>query len=171
MFGERQRPKTPRWARVLARIEDGVLVLLLSLMIGLAGAQILLRNIFQTGFTDAESVLRLLVLWVGLLGAMAATRGYKHISINVITRLLKPRAAVIAYAVVDLFVLLVCLFVTYYSTRFVMMEFESGSRAFGRMPAWLAESIIPFAFGVIALRYAYSLVCNLTQCFRDWKAG
>jgi len=43
--------------------------------------------------------------------------------------------------------------VAYYSLQFVQSEFAYGGESFAKVPIWLCESIIPFAFMVISLRY------------------
>ncbi len=53
----------------------------------------------------------------------------------------------------NLFTVVVCAIACYYSLKLVRMEFEYGDMAFGQAPAWACEAIIPFVFGVIALRY------------------
>ena len=53
-------------------------MLLLLVMILLATTQILLRDLLETGLSWADPVLRLLVLWLALLGAMAATRDHNN---------------------------------------------------------------------------------------------
>ena len=70
-----------RFSQLLQRIkqqvfivENGLLVLLLTGMILLAMLQIVLRNGWDTGLSWADPTLRVAVLWVTLLGAMAATR-------------------------------------------------------------------------------------------------
>ena len=68
---------------VLHRIEDGILVAILCLMIGLAALQIVLRNFLGAGIVYADMLVRILVLWIGLVGAMVAARQNKHISIDV----------------------------------------------------------------------------------------
>ena len=60
------------------------------MIIFLALLQILLRNAFGFGFLWAESVLKILVLWIALLGAMVATREDHHIKIDLLERFLSP---------------------------------------------------------------------------------
>jgi TRAP-type C4-dicarboxylate transport system permease small subunit len=72
----------------LHRFEDGLIAFLVLLLVVLAGAQIVLRNFFDSGLPWADPVLRALVLWTGLLGALAAVREDKHISLDVLSRLL-----------------------------------------------------------------------------------
>jgi TRAP-type C4-dicarboxylate transport system permease small subunit len=58
----------------LSRVEDVILVILLSTMIGMAAFQILFRNLFDAGIVWGDILVRILVLWLGLVGAMVATR-------------------------------------------------------------------------------------------------
>ena len=41
----------------------------------------------------------------------------------------------------------------WYGLQLVRLEYEDGFTAFGAVPAWMAESIIPLAFLVMGLRY------------------
>ena len=142
-----------RLLKALARVEDGILALLLTVMICLALLQIFLRNFFQYGITDADHLLRILVLWVGLFGAIVASRERKNISIDILSRYLNTRARTLAGVVVDLFVVVVAALFAYHSGRLIMQEYELGTLVLGNVPSWLVQLVIPFAFGVIALRY------------------
>ena len=44
----------------------------------------------------AETFLRVLVLWIGLAGAMAASREHRRISIDILSRFLQPQALKVA---------------------------------------------------------------------------
>lgn len=142
-----------RVLRGLHWLEDAVLVVLLLAMIGIAVTQIVLRNGFDGGFLWAESFLRVLVLWIGLAGAMAASREHRHINIDVVGRFLPPVAAKAATVFTALFTAGVAFTVAWFTLDFVKVEFESPSPAFANVPTWLCESIMPFAFTVIGLRY------------------
>lgn len=145
-------------------LEDAFLVSLLLTMILLAVTQIVLRNGFDGGFLWAESFLRVLVLWIGLAGAMAASRNHRHINIDIIGRFLAPRPAKVVAVFNALFTAGVCAALAYYSFDFVRVEYESPSMAFAEVPTWVCESIMPLAFGVISLRYL--LLAVLTP----WRA-
>jgi len=138
---------------ILHRVEDALLVGLLLLMIGMSVTQIFLRNLFEAGIVWSDVLVRILVLWVGLVGAMVASRQGNHITIDILDRYLPARAKKVADFVVERFTALVCTVVAYYSLVFVQMEFADGGMAFEQVPTWLCEAIIPFAFTVIALRY------------------
>jgi TRAP-type C4-dicarboxylate transport system permease small subunit len=149
-----------RLSAVIQRSEDFALALFLSAMILLASLQIFLRNFFDEGIAWADPLLRVLVLWVGLLGAMAASRGGRHISIDVLSRFLSPRAAAVADLLTSFFAAGLSALVAYHSARFVIDEREFGSIAFSGIPAWQLEIIIPVAFSVIALRYLIAAVSD-----------
>ena len=69
-------------SRWLERVENGLIAVLVLAMVLLAGAQILLRNLFGTGIEWADPLLRALVLWTAMLGALAAARDDKHIGLD-----------------------------------------------------------------------------------------
>ena len=92
----------------LHRIEDLTLALLLLGMIALAAAQIALRNLFDTSLSWGDPLLRMSVLWVGLLGALAASRDDRQITVDVLSRLLGGRAKTAARAFTSLFTAAVC---------------------------------------------------------------
>jgi TRAP-type C4-dicarboxylate transport system permease small subunit len=142
-----------RLAGLLAWLEDALLVLLLSAMILLAGGQIVLRNGFDAGLVWADPLLRVLVLWVGLVGAMAAARADRHITVDVLSRLLPEGPRRYARALTDVCTAAVCAVVAWQAGRFVVTEFQGGAIAFADVPAWLCELVLPLGFGVMGLRY------------------
>jgi TRAP-type C4-dicarboxylate transport system permease small subunit len=149
-------------------VEDSFLVILLAAMIGLAVLQIILRNLFDSGLPWIDPLLQMLVLWVGLAGAMIATRMDHHISIDAFTRLLSPRLQLVVRIIVDLFTAIVTAIVAYHGSRLLVMEQEAESIAFGQIPVWVCELIIPLAFGVIALRYLIYAVI-LSRQLLNWR--
>ncbi len=147
-----------RLQRTILQIEDGILLLLLSAMILLATTQIALRNLLETGISWADPTLRILVLWLSLLGAMAATRDNNHIQIDLLSRFLPSKARFWVQRLTDLFAALVCALLSWHSGRFVLVEWEDGTTLFAAIPAWVCELILPIAFGVMALRFLLASV-------------
>ena len=153
MDNQSSKPFLKRLQTIINRLEDSILVGLLLLMIVLSVLQIFLRNFFGGGIVWSEVLVRVLVLWVGLIGAMVASRQGNHINIDIMNRYLSGRTKVIVKFVVELFTALICIVVAYYSLEFVQSEFSYGGESFASIPTWLCESIIPLAFTVISLRY------------------
>jgi TRAP-type C4-dicarboxylate transport system permease small subunit len=153
MSEDPERDALGRLLAILHQLEDGFLALLLGSMIVLAPLQIFLRNFFDIGISWADPVLRILVLWVGLMGALAATRGDRQISIDVLSHLLGPRARAGVRIVTSVFASGISALVARASWNFVQVEIEYEAVAFAEVPAWIPEIVIPVSFGLIALRY------------------
>ena len=58
----------------------------------LAVAQIVLREAFSTGFVWADELLKLLVLWLAMVGSVAASRDNRHIRIDALSHILPDTA-------------------------------------------------------------------------------
>ena len=138
-----------------------MLVVLVAVMIGLASTQIFMRNVLDSGIAWGEPLLRLLVLWVGLVGAIVAMREDNQITIDVLSRYLPTRAKTVTRLITDLFTGAVCAILAWHGGRFVMMDWQDATETFASVPAWLCEAIIPIGFGAIALRYALSFLSHL----------
>lgn len=139
--------------RALALAENAVLVALLALLVILAAGQILLRQL-DVALTWGDPLARLLVLWIGVFGAVAASRGQEHIAIDALTRFLPARLRIAAGALVGLFTCSVCVVLAYEAARFVRFEFEGHTAALGGVPAWVLALVLPLGFALMALRYA-----------------
>lgn len=147
-------PAIQRIARVLARLEDLLLAVLLTGMILLAAGQIFSRNLLSQGLLWGEPLLRLLVLWIALLGAMAATREGRHIRIDLLSRFLPAAAQAWSRRFTDAFSAVICGLMAWHAGRFVVDEWHGGLEFFSGVPAWSVQLIIPFGFAVMSLRFA-----------------
>lgn len=143
----RQLERAGRWS------EDALLVVLLTGMIMLAAAQILGRNLVGQSFVLGDEALRLMVLWLTLAGAMAASRADRHISISLLDRLLSGRALLAVRALTHAFTATVCGFIAWHSLQFVRTSHEFGDVLLGNWPAWPLQAILPLGFGLMAWRH------------------
>jgi len=81
---------------------------LLTAMIVLAVGQIVLREFFDTGIIWADEFVKLLVLWIAMLGSIAASRDDRHLRIDVLSHALSEKMVVVARLVVELFAAVIC---------------------------------------------------------------
>ncbi len=156
-------PAIARLISIITWTENVLLILMLALMVLLAATQILLRNFAHTSIDGADDLLRLLVLWVAFLGAVAASREGKHIHVDAVARWLPGRARPAVNAFTDLFTVGVCALLAWESVRYVLSSHGSGEMAFGRLPVWVAATILPMAFVLIGLRYLLRLYHHARQ--------
>ncbi len=150
--------KNSKFIKAINAFEDGLLVLILSSMIIFAVYQIISRNLLGEGVVWIDPLLRTLVLWVGLSGAVVATRTDNHIRIDVFAKYFPPHILKYIQRIVYLFTISVCLLIAWHAARFVYSEYEYETIAFSGVPAWITALIIPVSFTLIAIRYALLMV-------------
>jgi len=136
-------------------VETFLLTLVLGAMILVAAAQIALRNIWGTGLDWADEALRIMVMWVTMLGAVAASRERRHVSIDALSRYLPPQITRWTGTLINACTALVCAALTWYSYGFVADSVLAGDRVLGgNVPAWAVQLILPVGFALISYRYA-----------------
>lgn len=139
--------------RFLHRLEDGFLALLLASMIGLAVLQILLRNFGASSLIWIDPLLRIEVLWLGLLGAAAAARSGRHITIDVLEPVLRDPTKARLLRLANLAAAVICALVAWYSLQFVLLEMQYPTSAVLGFSTWHFQTVIPFSFALMATRF------------------
>ena len=143
--------------RFLVRIEKAGIVLTLSVMVGLSFLQVVLRLFFSTSLLWADTFLRHLVLWAGLLGACIAASEGNHFSIDFLKKtlpekFLRPLSYLInALASGILFIL------TRSAWAYFKDDLQTGSILFslsniGVPSAWMT-AIIPVGFFLLGIHF------------------
>lgn len=141
-------------------------MVLLGGMILLAVAQIVMRNFFDLGFQWTDELLRMLVLWVAVAGAVAASRQDRHINIMLLDRFLSARVLRGVKLLTDLFTAAVCALVAWHSLQFVQLSREFGDLLMGEaVPAWWLQAVLPVGFALIAWRYLLFTIRNIGTAF------
>jgi TRAP-type C4-dicarboxylate transport system permease small subunit len=143
----------------LRTFENWLLAILVLVLVGLSGAQIVLRIVFDTGLSWADPFARGLVLWTGMLGALAAVRDDKHIALDVLQRFLPPAAQRAARIATLGFATALCAAMAWYGYGLVSIDYAEGLQTGGgstaaALRACFAESILPVGFALMALRFA-----------------
>jgi len=147
-------------------VENWVLVAITAAIVLFSGTQIFLRNAFDSGITWVPPMLGILVIWVGLLGALIATRNNAHIKINILTTYLSDKYKPFAFTIAHLFSAIILAILTYYSVEFVKLDLESNSMAFGNVPVWLVQTILPVTCLLMSIRYIVYTVINIFEIVR-----
>lgn len=145
---------------ILNKVEGGLLITFLTLMMVLAFLQVVLRNAFSEGILWGDILTRHLVLWIGFLGAALATSNERHISIDAFTRFLSARARSMVKVVTNVFAAVICYFLLRASQTFVANEILDGRVVYGQIPSWYAQIIIPVGFGLLLIHFVLRAVIN-----------
>jgi TRAP-type C4-dicarboxylate transport system permease small subunit len=164
-----------RW---LTRAEEAATVALLVFMVGMAFLQVVLRNVFSSphlgwlqsilraiGFSGgilwAEILLKNLVLWVGLLGAMLAASADKQFAMDVAHRVLSGRMKIVVASICNIFAAAVSGVLAWAALDFWRQEFEEHKPLFKigslGVQTWILDLILPGGFLLLAIHYLIKL--------------
>ena len=135
----------------LGKIETGLLCLIIAMMLGLAILKIVMRYVFSASLLWSDIMLQHLTLWLCLLGAALATCERRHISIDVLSRILPARITRWSNFIIDCLALIVVGILAYYGFIFLHDEQLSEAVLIGSVPLWWAKTIIPYGFVLIGI--------------------
>ena len=166
MASEDVTPEPSKFERTALAAETVILGLLLALMLILASTQIVLRNVFEQGISWADPLIRVLVLWLGLLGAVAAARRDKHIRIDLLTHYLSPFWNELLRLMGHVVTSVVAALIAWHGGRLVLLEWEFEDVAFLDIPAWVLQLVIPASFGMIGLFYLAAAIVSVRTMTR-----
>lgn len=147
-------------------VENASLIIVLTAMVVLAAAQIVMRNLLDAGLPWGDEALRLMVLWVAMLGGVAASRDRRHIVIDALARLLKGAARRWVAFCIDVLSAGVAGILAWHSLIFVRDSQAFGDLLMNDLPAWPFQSILPVGFALIAWRYAVWCVRHVVDALR-----
>lgn len=133
--------------------ENAALVTLLTSMMLLAVGQIIMREVFSTGFVWADELVKLMVLWLAMFGSIAAARDDRHIRIDALSHILPGLAIKLTRIIVDVFAAVVCAVIAWHTYRYLQLEIEFEDSVLIDTPAWIAHLIVPLAFAMISYRF------------------
>jgi TRAP-type C4-dicarboxylate transport system permease small subunit len=142
--------------RALTRVVNELIVILFLLMLGIASAQVALRYFFGTGIMWGDPAARTLVLWTGFLGAILAIGDNQHFHLDILTRFLPGSVRKWLIQMSNLFGAAICFLLARAGTSF--LGFESETTTFLNLPLVVVDSIIPFGFYIMMVRFAVRAV-------------
>lgn len=134
--------------------EDLLLSGLLIALIGIATWQIVGRNLLGTSLVTGDELLRIMVLWLTLVGAVAASRADKHIAIALLDRYLAGWQLNGVRFLSHAFTAAVCGLIAWHAWAFVQTSREFEDTLLGGTPAWWLQLPLPVGFAIMTYRHA-----------------
>lgn len=153
MIGPGKLHPTNRLLGFLDSVEEKLLGLMLAAMIILACVQIFLRYFYSSGLLWIDPLLRYLVLWCGLVGAVSATSQGKHIALDLTANRLPPAIDPWLALLTHLFCTLASAGLAWAGWLFLRGEFEAGIEGPLALPLWFWNGIFPVSFGLMTVKY------------------
>jgi TRAP-type C4-dicarboxylate transport system permease small subunit len=135
--------------------ENTALVVLLGTMIGVSVFQIVNRQLLDGSFSLswADELVKIIVLWLAMIGSVAAARDNKHIRIDLISHVLSGPVVAWTKVIVDLFASAVCAVIAWHAYRLIREEMSWGDTIFTDVPLWMLHVIVPLAFLLLSYQF------------------
>ena len=150
--------------RQLNLIEEYLAIFLIIILGSMLTSQILLRYVFEVGFTWIEEIARVIFIWVIFLGAIVGVRRQLHFRVTAGIKLFSKRFQISAELIGDIILLLFCIALTWHGFELVMstVEVDFRLRSTGISMFW-PYLIMPLSFGLQAIRLTVRLVNNFSE--------
>jgi C4-dicarboxylate transporter DctQ subunit len=149
-------------AALIGRLEEAILAFLLAAMTILTFTQVVLRYAFNAGFVWALETNVYLFGWLIMIGISYAVRVHAHIGVDVIVKLLPPRARRIAGLVAIGLCLVYAGIMLVGSYNYLYRLYRIGVLAEDiPLPRWLLGSILPVGFLLLGVRLLQQAVAIL----------
>jgi len=145
------------------RIETALMSVLLLGVILLEALQILLRNFFSYSIYWADGFIRLCVLWLAVIGAVAASREGRHLAIGIVNRYFPKAWHRPAAVLSSSFAFVVSAILAWHATRFVLDTWRFDDSVLGNLPAWPFQAVMPVGFALISWRFLVAAIHELRR--------
>ena len=139
--------------------EKALLVILLSTMILLCFLQVVLRNLFSSGFMWVDELSRMQVLWLTFLGAGLSTEYNRHLKIDVLAHAMGTGTmSKIINTIAQVFAMGAAILLGIAAAQYVSMETQYATPSFiSFISTWVFELIIPYTFFMMAVRCIFNV--------------
>lgn len=146
-----------------SRIETLALSVLLLAIIVLAALQIVLRNFFSMSLFFADELIRIAVLWIAVIGGVAAARDGRHIAITIVPRYFPHAWHKPASVLACTFAAVISGTLMWHAFRFVADSRRFDDVILGDMPAWMFQAVMPIGFGLMCYHFVRHAIVLLRR--------
>ena len=145
--------------KLLKRLDEWLIAILLAAMTLLTFAQVVMRYVFNSGFTWAQELTTILFAFMIFIGISYGVRVGAHIGVDALIKIFTPQVRRIVSVIAVLLCLLYAGMVIYGSFIYVMKMKKIGIEL-EDLPVqmWLVRAILPIGFTLLALRFLPVLV-------------
>lgn len=141
---------------ILTRIENLVASVFTALLTAFVIVDVIAREFWKVGIPWAQKGAVYLMIWVGFLGAIVVTQKVGHLRPEVADKIWRGRSKSLYLRLHNFLVLLFTGAMSYYSWFYVLESREFADRnIIIDMPMWVLQSIIPYTFFSMSLRYLF----------------
>ncbi len=133
------------------RLENGIAIVAVSLLVLLPTLEMILRAVFRTGIFGQTAYIHHLVLVIGFTGAMITAREKRHLSMAAVGPSLSPQLRTVVRTITSFLSSFVCTAMGWSALSLLMIGFTADQRV-GVLPLQLFVVVMPIAYAVLAIR-------------------
>lgn len=150
-----------RFIEIVYKILKVVLCVVLISMVVILMAHIIARYVFNNSLTWSEELLKILLVWFGLLSVSVLAARREHVSIVVFKEHMPKKVADVLTKVTQVITVIICLVVIYVGVQYVLSAGYRPTPAL-RLPYGYAYAAIPVSFAFVTLFEFRNLLVDLT---------
>lgn len=140
--------------KLLKRLDEWLIAILLAAMTLLTFTQVVMRYVFNSGFTWAQELTSILFAFMIFIGISYGVRVGAHIGVDALIKLFNPRVRRIVSIVAVLFCMLYAGMVIYGSVQYVMKMRKVGIELEDLpIQIWMVRIILPIGFTLLVMRF------------------
>jgi C4-dicarboxylate transporter DctQ subunit len=149
--------------KILDRLEEWIVALLLATMTFITFIQVILRYVFNSGFTWALELTTVVFAFMIFIGISYGVRKGAHIGVDALVKIMPPKMRLISSIVTVLLCMVYASMVLYGSyeyvnkMRIVGIELEDMP-----IPMWTVRAILPVGYALLLFRFGQVLMNLLT---------
>jgi TRAP-type transport system small permease protein len=157
-------PAPVRW---LIEVERGISVMLLALLAGLMAAQVAARYLFGSPIAWSEELARFVLIWLGFMGAAFVMGEGRHITVDVVSRVLSRKGRLAVECFSSVVVILSCAMLVPAGIEFSMRMGSVKSPALEIPMSWWYWAAAA-GFALLALQNFFNLIVAFRRGAPIW---
>lgn len=144
---------------ILSRIEFLIIAVFSVTALALGTAQVVLRYVFNTGFTWSEAIFVLMTVAAMLFAGSRAVREDGHVRVDLLAQIMPTGAQKMMRLLRYLISLALCAFFLYAGYEYVQFTHMMGTVSpESHLPHWVIFLLVPITMGFFCLRYVILLL-------------
>ncbi|OGB24502.1 MAG: C4-dicarboxylate ABC transporter permease [Burkholderiales bacterium RIFCSPLOWO2_02_FULL_57_36] len=149
--------------KILDHLEEWIVASLLAAMTLLTFSQVVLRYVFNSGWSWALEMTTILFAFMIFIGISYGVRKGAHIGVDALVKLMPPKVRRVSSIVTVLLCMLYSGMVLYGSYQYVYKMWVIGIELEDMpIPMWMARAILPFGYALLMFRFGQVLLNLLT---------
>lgn len=147
---------------VLYKIIKVILCVVLLTMVGVLMAHIIFRYVLNNSLTWSEELLKILLVWFGMMSVAILAVRREHVSIVIFKEHMPKKMSAALTKLTQIITVVICLIVIYVGIQYVLAAGHRPTPAL-RLPYGYAYASIPVSFVFVTIFELRNLIVDLTR--------